>query len=237
MASAAAPLWVGHRGSNIGVENTAQAFENGARRGYPFLETDLRVSADTAFIMCHDVDNIRLGGNDTIEFATLPQLRATPLRQVRSSVEYNAGICTLGEYLDICRRYGVRPVIELKWSRGINNDDCSLLPLLLDSIDAYGFADKAIIMTSMRNCLQQARRLRPDMELQFLCRGNWLKNLPWADSLRIDMDIAHTSVDSATVAQCHARGLKVNTWTVDDSLRADSLARFGVDFITTNRLR
>lgn len=233
-AAVGTPVLVGHRGCGIGVENTAEAFAKGAERGYAILETDVRVSADTAFILCHDTETNRLGGCDTVASATLAQLRATPLHQQRFGNEYRGSICTLGEYLAICNQYDVRPIIELKWSTGINSNDCSLLGLLLDSIDAYGAGDKAILMTSMKPCLEKARQLRPALELQFLCRANWAENLDWADSLRIDMDIAHPWVDSATVAACHARGLKVNTWTVDRPSLADSLTAAGVDFITTN---
>ena len=37
----AQPLLVGHRGSYWGVENTSEAFINGALKGYDFLECDI----------------------------------------------------------------------------------------------------------------------------------------------------------------------------------------------------
>ncbi|MDE6279818.1 MAG: hypothetical protein K2M05_07570, partial [Paramuribaculum sp.] len=100
ICAGARTLLVGHRGSNVGVENTAEAFRNGVARGYDFLECDVRVTADGQFVLSHDTDNKRLGGHNEIATATLAQLRADTLRQTRNGHDYTATICTLGEYLD-----------------------------------------------------------------------------------------------------------------------------------------
>ena len=42
----AQPKLIGHRGSWWGVENTAEAFINGAKKGYHCLETDVKVTKD-----------------------------------------------------------------------------------------------------------------------------------------------------------------------------------------------
>ncbi len=38
----------------------------------------------------------------------------------------------------------------------------------------------------------------------------------------------------AAIDACHARGLRVNVWTVDDPSEARELARAGVDALITN---
>lgn len=236
-ASAAKPVLVGHRGSNIGVENTADAFRNGLARGYTYLETDIRVTADSAIVLCHDTDTRRLGGTLEVAEATLDQLRAQPLVQNRGDSTYTATITTLGEYLQICRQGNARPVIELKWSTGINSNDCSNIPLLIDSITAAGMRSQAVILTSMRPCLEYIRANYPDMELMFLGRTGWTDHIEWCDSLRLHPDIAHDFLTSDAIERCHRAGLKVNCWTVDNPALADSLTALGVDFITTNALR
>lgn len=235
-AMAAQPLLVGHRGSNIGVENTAEAFRNGIARGYRYLETDVRVSADTALVLCHDTDTRRLGGDLEVATATLAQLRSQQLVQRRGDSTYTATITTLGEYLQICREGGARPVIELKWSTGINSEDCSLIPVLMDTIDAAGMHEASIILTSMRPCLEYIRTHYPDMELQYLGANGWTERIAWCDSLRLNPDIAHPYVTAEAVEQCHRAGLYFNCWTIDNPARADSLRAMGVDFITTNKL-
>ncbi len=234
--SGAGPATVGHRGSSVGVENTREAFAEGIARGYDYLETDVRVSADTCFVLCHDEDNERLGGSLKVADATLAELRGQTLRQRRYGTDYTATMATLGEYLAQCRQGGVRPVIELKWGTGVNSSDCSLVPALIDTITASGMREQAVILTSMRPCLEYIRANYPDITLQFLGGATWRNHFSWADSLRLDLDIAHTYLDSSDIARIHAAGLKVNTWTVDNPGRADTLVSWGVDFMTTNRL-
>ncbi len=49
------PLFVGHRGCNIGVENTAEAFRNGVDVcGKDGLECDVRVTKDGYDVISHD---------------------------------------------------------------------------------------------------------------------------------------------------------------------------------------
>jgi len=45
----------------------------------------------------------------------------------------------------------------------------------------------------------------------------------------------HTQVNAQAVAQAHAAGRRVNVWTVNDGVRAQQLARDGVDALITNR--
>lgn len=236
IGAGARTLLVGHRGSNIGVENTAEAFRAGAARGYDFLECDVRVTSDTQFVICHDTDTRRLGGDREIAASTLAELRSDTLRQTRHGQAYTGTICTLGEYLDICREGGARPVIELKWSTGINSKDFSNIPALIAFIDSAGFADKCVILTSMKPCLEYIRANWPSIELQFLGAKTWRNSYRWCDSLRIDADIAHDCLTASGVDSLHAAGLRVNCWTVDNPDRAAELRAMGVDIITTNAL-
>lgn len=229
-------LLVGHRGSNIGVENTTEAFINGGERGYDFLECDLRVTADGKFVICHDTDNKRLGGSLEVADATLAELKADTLRQRRHGEDYVGQICTLNEYLDICRNYGIKPIIELKWSTGINSKDFTNIPALIAAIDEAGFIDNCVILTSMKPCLEYIRSNWPAVELQFLGGKTWRNSFNWCDSLRIDADIAHDYLTTEAVDSLHRIGLKVNTWTVDNLDRARELQQMGVDIITTNAI-
>ncbi len=229
-------LLVGHRGSDIGVENTAEAFRNGAARNYDFLECDVRVTADGKFVIMHDTDTKRLSDSLEVAGATLAELKALTLHQRRASGEYDARISTLDEYLAICDSSNVRPVIELKWSTGINSKDFSNIPALIEAIDSAGFADRCIILTSMKPCLEYIRSNYPSIELQFLGGQYWRNSFDWADSLRIDVDIAHPYLSKEAVDSLHRIGLKVNCWTVDDLDRARELQQMGVDIITTNAI-
>lgn len=232
---AQSPQYVGHRGSYLGVENTYAAFVNGAQK-YPYIECDIRVTADSAIVISHDLTTNRVGGNLEVAKAALAQLKAENYVQKRYGVTYVGRISTLEEYLAVCDTFSVTPVIELKWSTGINNDDCSLIPLLVKELEKCSFRNRCVILTSMKKCLEYIQDNYPDIKLQFLGGEKWKNSIDWILSHKIDIDLIHTAVTADDVKMLHDAGLKVNTWTVDDPARAEELTSMGVDMITTNKL-
>ncbi len=232
----AQPILCGHRGSLWGVENTSEAFINGAKKGYKYLECDVKVTGDGEYIISHDDNTSRLGGNLTIASATLAQLKAETYTQTRGGVKYTGQICTVAEYLQICKDHNVKPLIELKWATGINNNDCSKIPGLISLIDNYGFKQEAIILTSMKPCLEYIRTNYPEVELQFLTGQYWASHFDWCVQWKIDADIQAGYFDKSTVTRYHEEGLKVGVWTVDDNGAYRTYGNYGCDFITVNSL-
>ncbi len=236
MAWAASPAFVGHRGSAYGVENTREAFVNGAEKGYEYLECDLRLTADSVLVLCHDETTNRLGGNLTVAEATYEQLCAETYTQTRNGETYTGQIATVDEYLDICCEYGVVPVIELKWSTGINDNDQSCIPLLIAVLELKGVRSDCIILTSMRNCLNFIHEKYPDIPLQFLAKEDVEENFNWAVENGIDVDVRHDCINADLVERFHNAGRSVNVWTINDSAKCNELIEMGVDLITTDSI-
>ncbi len=232
-----APLLVGHRGSSYGVENTEQAFREGAKLGYQYVETDIKVTKDTKFVLCHNDDLSTFGHSSlTIAGSTLEQLQAVTLTQTRSGVKYTGKLMELGEMLDLCTEIGVLPVIELKWGTGVNSNDQSNMPALVQVIKDKGYYDKAIILTSMKPCLEWLKTNHPTMELQFLTGEYWANHFDWCVEKGIDVDIQASYFDAETVAKYHEKGLKVNMWTTNTAAGYTEYTLMGCDFITTDNL-
>ena len=233
------PILVGHRGSLYGVENSVESFTNGAKMGYDYLETDFKVTKDKQFVCSHDDDISRLssdGSAAVIASSTLAELQSHPFKQTRSGVTYEGRLCSGQEYLDVCKEYNVRPLIELKWATGINNNDCSNIPMLIQFIEDNGFRDKCIILTSMKPCLEYIRKNYPDIELQFLTGEYWKNHFDWCVELGMDVDIQAGYFDKATVTKFHDAGLKVNMWTTNTNDGYKQYGNWGCDFITTDYL-
>ncbi len=236
LSAAARPVLVGHRGSGYGVESTEEAFRQGAALGYEYVESDIKVTGDRQFVLSHDDDTKRLGGSLTIATSTLAQLQAEELTQTRSGVTYTGRIMSLPEWLTLCEELNIKPLIELKWATGVNNNDCSNIPLLIQTIEEHGFRDKCIILTSMKKCLEYIRTNYPDVELQFLTGQYWANHFDWNVEKGIDVDIQAGYFDGAAVQRYHDAGLKVNMWTTNDVAGYRKYAGWGCDFITTDRL-
>ncbi len=231
------PTFIGHRGCRDGVMNTAEAYVNGVEHyGYQGLECDVRVTADRHYVISHDETTEAMGGNLTVAQATLAQLQAEKYVQERAGVTYSGHLCTVAEYLDICREKNVIPVVELKWSTGINNNDMSNFDGLAALIDEKGFTRKAIILTSMRQSLEYVRTHYPRLRCQFLCRDNWETHFDWIVMWRLTPSIQVGHFDENAVRRFHAEGLDVATWTVNNPDDYNRLAAMGVDMITTDCL-
>lgn len=232
----AAPALIGHRGSLWGVENSREAFIAGAEMGYLYLEMDVKVAGDGTFILIHDDTTDRLGGNLDITKATIDELKAETYTQTRSGETYTGKICTLEEYLQICKDYNVYPFIELKWATGINTNDCSNLSRMVDKVIEYGFGETAIINTSMKKCLEYIRERYPDFKLMFLCNSNWESNFDWCVEQNIGAYIQTGCFDKNTVTRFHEKDLKVGVWTLNTDALYKVYGNYGCDFIAVDYL-
>ena len=231
------PLFVGHRGCNIGVENTAEAYRNGVDvYGYDGLECDVRVTKDGFYVISHDETTNRLGGNLTVADATLAELRAEQYTQTRNGVTYTGHICTVAEYLAICVEKGVFPVIELKWTTGINNNDMSNFDGLAHLVIDQGLTDKVIFLTSMKKSQEYIATHYPQFTRQWLCNANWEGNEEWCREFGLHPSISVGNFDANTVKTFHNMGLNVAMWTVDTEANYLKYGQMGVYMMTCNSL-
>ena len=232
------PLFIGHRGCNIGVENTVEAYRNGVDvYGYDGLECDVRVTKDGFYVISHDETTNRLGGNLTVANATLAELQAEEYTQTRNGVTYTGHICTVAEYLEVCVEKGVIPVIELKWTTGINNNDMSNFDGLAHLVIDQGLTDKAIFLTSMKKSQEYIATHYPQFTRQWLCNDNWQGNEEWCQEYGLNPSISTGNFDANTVKKFHNMGLNVAMWTVDTKANYLKYGNMGVYMMTCNSLR
>ncbi len=245
--SANSQLIVGHRGSVWGVENTEAAFINGARAGAWGLECDIHLTADGTFIVCHDATTKRIGG-DSLRLGSIDvsQALAIPLEQTRRGVTYVGHLITLGRFLDICNRFNVVPVVEIKFSdcatihsneKNPAEDNFSGVPALIHMLQSKGLAEKAVIISFMPGVIEYIHKHFPQIQVQVLAGdGDINQWVDWCIERRIDLDAAHSLLTQDAVTRLHQAGLKVNAWTVDNPDVFNRLKDWGVDFITTNAI-
>ena len=240
---AAEVIIVGHRGSYWGVENTSAAFIKGVTDGgYNYLETDVKVTKDKQYVCWHD-DNLDRVGHTGVTIAgnTLATLKTKQLTQTRGSTTYTGYLTSVAEYLDICKQYNVLPLIELKWATGINTNDCSKIPGLVQLISDKGFYNTCIILTSMKVCLQYIRQNYPGIKCQYLVYSLTAvkaETLTWckANGVHLSSGVG-SELNSTWVNNFHNAGLEVGVWTVNTSSSFTSYQNMGVDYITTDYLK
>lgn len=234
-ASAAEPIMVGHRGCSRGVENTMASYINGME-AYPWVECDVRSTADSVFVISHDENTQRVGGNLVVCESKLADLKNERYLQKRHGYTYQGQLCTLAELLDTCAARNRKAVIELKWTPGVNSNDTSRIPELIAEIRKHVPDSQYLILTSMKPCLEAIMAQYPEVNVQFLGGSKWKESIPWILKHKIDVDLYHVGLTKEDVDMLHSNGLKVNVWTVNDPERAKELTEYGVDFITTDKL-
>lgn len=233
------PIYIGHRGSLLGVENTEEAFIHGATHyGYQGLECDVKTTKDGQCVCWHDNDLSR-GGVDSVFIAetTLDSLQTITLTQTRKEVTYTATICTVDRYLAICKEYDVFPVVELKWATGINNNDMSLFPSLYQLIEKHDLVEQTVILTSMRKSLEYIRTHYPQLQCQYLRQRVSEEDMQWCHDWKANISIQHANINEQVVHRCDSLGVQVAAWTVNNDSTRQRLIDLGCAFITTDYLQ
>ena len=232
------PTMIGHRGSLLGVENTEEAFINGATHfGYQGLECDVKTTLDGQCVCWHD-NNLKRGGWEEVVIAetTLDSLLTYTLTQTRKEQTYTATICTVDRYLEICKEHQVFPVVELKLATGINNNDMSLFPSLYALIEKHGLVEEAVILTSMRQSLEYIRTNYPQLQCQYLRQTVKDEDVQWCHDWKANISIQHANITKELVHTCDSLGVQVAAWTVNNDSIYNRLVDCGCAFVTTDYL-
>ena len=225
---------IAHRGmSGIERENTAAAFVAAGNRGYFGIETDVHKTSDGKYIIIHDDTTGRIADiNLSVEGSDFNTLRNIRLADRTGKPREDLCMPSLEEYLRICATYEKTAVLELK--NPFLKDD---IKNILEIVKREYSIEKMIFISFEYQNLVYLRKLSSSASLQFLCACDVNKELIEKLKLHdLDLDIEHSHLDENAVIYLHKNGIKINCWTVDDSARAEKLAKWNVDYITTNIL-
>lgn len=240
------PLLYAHRGAaSERPENTLPSFARALELGADALETDLHLTADGHVVASHDATLSRMAGVPVvIRRATLEELRRCDVgwgfvdRDGRRPFEGRGlRVPTLEELLDAFPGVSwnvdvkqrapsmVGPVLELLRRKRAEQR------VLVASFDAATLRAVRAAGYSGRTGLGLTEVLRlyaaPLAALKAMRPGGGAVQVPpRAQGLRLDTP--------GFVAKCHALGLRVDYWTIDDPVEAERLLKLGADGIMTD---
>ena len=225
---------IAHRGlSGIETENTASAFVAAGNRSYYGMETDVHRTGDGLFILGHDDDLKRIAGEDV-------PLERTSQRTLQSIVLFDKSgtkcrqdlrLCTLENYISIAKKYEKQAILELK--SDFTDEE---IGKIIDIIKSYDYLDNLTFISFNYENLVKVKKVLPSQSAQYLFWKITDEELDRLQKDGIDVDVWCRELTREQIEAAHARGLKVNTWTVDDPAKAEELASWGIDFITSNIL-
>lgn len=224
-----------HRGfSSIAPENSLPACELAGEYGYWGVEFDVFFTTDNVPVIIHDdtVDRTT-NGVGKIEEMTFSQVQALKIDFGEKIEMYeNLKVPTLVEYLETSKKHNIIPIIEIKQGSSTNAN----LDKMIEIIKKHGFEENCIVISFYKEHLTYVRSVNKKITLAPLIPIT-TENIEFVLSLGNSLiDPYSPTLTKELIDQCHSKGIKVITWTVDDITEKNRLMKLGVDFLTTNSL-
>ncbi len=211
---------IAHRGEPVGKrENTLPAFAAAMALGADMVELDLRRTRDGQIVVLHDQTLQRLWGVDS-------SIGDLDLAEVRSIGDGDMRIPTLHEVLT-----AVPLPLMVDFTRR------EVVPGALDAVRGAGALGRSLFVTGNVEALRQLRGLSAEVRLGL----TWLQGTTPPMALLSELGVEYWNpmfelVTAEGVAEVHAAGLKVSTWTVDDAEGMRRVTGAGVDAVVSNRV-
>lgn len=223
------PLILGHRGSTgRAPENTILAF--GLDNKVDGFEFDVQLSRDGEVVICHDESVDRTSdGTGWIKDLSLRELKS-----LNFGVKFNmqAEIPTLKELLDLVQMNNLILNIEIKNTIFVYE---GIFDKVISLLERYNMIGKSILSSFNHRSLAGIKEKYPYVSTGLLYCCNMVE--PCSYALKLGASYLHpewTVISSELVDECHAQGIKVNTWTVNDSFSSARALGAGVDGIITD---
>lgn len=232
--SAAEPTLIGRRGCGFAVENTADAFREAVKRGHKYIEGHVRVTSDSVLVCLHDANTKLFGGNKTVATSKLADLQTERYTQTRENGQtYTGTVCTVNEFLDICKKGGAVALLHLKnLSKGT---DPHRLVEVVDLVRSKGMARQSVMLASVPEFLDFIIDKAPDMSVMYQADDKWAQRLDWCVANKVPVvSIKKEACTPEAIAAYHAKGIKVAVWAINDPAEIASYP--GIDFVITDLL-
>lgn len=224
---------VAHRGMrSVAPENTTASFAEAGKHGYWGAECDVYRTKDGVWIISHDSHTYRMMDKSAfIEKKTYEELMDMNVDNGVNIDKYeDLKICSLEEYLDICKNYNMTPVIELK---GKNNTEYYSEIVEL----ANQFEVNPVYISFHIENLQTMRRLTQ-------CKMYYLVQKISEDDIQDAKSIENCGIDfngnkdknfkSDIIKKCQDAGLELGAWTINEEDALQKLEQYGITLITTD---
>lgn len=225
---------IAHRGlSGIAPENSLEAFNLCGLYGYYGVECDIHVTKDHQFVVFHDFSLGRMiNKQGLIKDLTVPEIKALDIVASNGINKYNnVKIPLLSEYLDVCVKHNLTPIIEIK-----DVVDLEDLDLLMDLLKSYKLFLSAYIISFNLEYLIYLRKYYPTLNIQYLVEEVNDEIIATCIKYQMNLDINGYFINEDIIKECHKNKILVNVYTIDKPEHAILLSDINVDFITTNIL-
>ena len=224
-----------HRGLSAQYpENTKEAFIAGGKAGFYALECDTHCTTDGTWVVLHDgqIKTMFQGTGDVKDYSYTEMLQKKMINGANIDKFPEARICTLQEYIDVCKTYGCRPMIEIKDPRTEKMQD------LYNLLKENGILQSCILISFHLSDLRAMREIDDTLEMWYLVHyiTNKVIRQAKAANLGVAFCAQYNALRPEYIKKVLDNGLTAACWTVDDKDLLLKMLDCGVRYITTNSI-
>jgi glycerophosphoryl diester phosphodiesterase len=223
-----------HRGCSARApENTMAAFELAVKERWTGVETDAHLTADGRIAILHDENTRRTTDRSgRVASMTMAELKELDAGSWFDDTFTGQRIPEFHELLDLLKPTGLLLNLELKNSvvryPGLEQ-------AVLAEIKKFGMLERIIFSSFNHSSMTLVKELEPKAQTALLYSNVLHRTKDYVRLCKADgIHPLWSSVDASLMEECHAAGLKVRPWTVDDPKVAENLAALGVDALISN---
>jgi glycerophosphoryl diester phosphodiesterase len=241
--------FIAHRGlSDKAPENTVKAFElAGKADGFWGMETDVRVTQDKKLVLFHDDTLERMcGDSQSIESMTFDEVRKVKITNGNNYELYKKEVSatripTLEEYLQVCKKYNLVPMIEIKYIYNDEEQQREELNLIYTSVKEI-MGTKQVIFTGFQysslEILAELKNENGDSAISFQWASQTVdSNLIEAyQKYQMAVEANYKKIGLEEYQYFKNQGVEINLWTINDKAKAADFIDLGVDYIITNKI-
>lgn len=224
-----------HRGASAyAPENTLEAFELAVQQGAHGVELDVHLTRDKEILVAHDerIDRVS-DGIGAICDMTLAEIKRHVFNREHPEYE-GARAPTLREVYELLKPTGLYVNVELKNSVKAYP---GLEEKCLELAAAMGMEDRVVYSSFRHQSMVRMKELSTFSACGLLYGSVMVR--PWEYAQALGVDALHPLFTELlfTPDECekaHERGIKVNTWTVNDERSMRMVVEAGADMMITN---
>ncbi len=227
-------LRIAHRGAaGTRPELTIPAFERAIEFGVDMIELDVQLTRDRQLVVLHDLELGRtISGTGAVRDRDLSELQELDAGSWFDPSYGNARVASLREVLDLTRGRAALNV-EIKSPA---EDWAGTAEVLIDLLESSGDMATALVSSFSMGALRAVRDVSPEVRIAVLWYdANVFDSLIHAELLRAEaVHPHHKLAKQRFIDVSHEKGLRVNTWTVNDLDRMRALVAAGIDGIISD---
>ena len=225
--------FIGHRGFQpLAPENSIPSFAYAGMFGHWAIETDVRTTSDGELVCCHNgtVDGFYNGSGRISEMSMseLSKLSIIKGNRLDCFEKEDLRMPKFSEYLEICRRFGSVPFIEIKTKD---------TERVIDAVRRSGFSDGEVVMSSIEfDSLVETRKMSKDMFIHWIfAEENRLPVLRELGNAGFSWKISDPfECPKEKIDEAHNMGLKICLRAADSVDYVKRMLWLGLDYLPTN---